>query len=68
MKLRAVHAAVRFDSLRAPYDSNIDVVAAAIYGAVAPADTRLLATAALLRDQWADPASKHVYPINGDDQ
>jgi len=53
---------------RAPYDPNIDVVMAAIYGAIAVTDTKLLATAALLRSQWADPASKYFYPINGADQ
>jgi glucoamylase len=52
---------------RAPYDPNIDIVMAAIYGAVAVTDTRLLATAALLRSQWADPASAYFYPINGAD-
>jgi glucoamylase len=53
---------------RAPYDPNIDIVMAAIYGAVVLTDTRLLATAALLRSQWADPASAYFYPINGADQ
>jgi glucoamylase len=53
---------------RAPYDPNIDIVMAAIYGAVAVSDTKLLATAALLRSQWADQASKYFYPINGADQ
>jgi glucoamylase len=53
---------------RAPYDPNIDIVMAAIYGAVAVSDTKLLATAALLRSQWADPTSKYFYPINGADQ
>jgi len=53
---------------RAPYDPNIDIVMAAIYGAVAVTDTKLLATAALLRSQWADPASSYFYPINGADQ
>jgi glucoamylase len=53
---------------RAPYDPNIDIVMAAIYGAVAVTDTKLLATAALLRSQWADPASQYFYPINGADQ
>ncbi len=53
---------------RAPYDPNIDVVMAAIYGAIAVTDTKLLATAALLRSQWADPTSKYFYPINGADQ
>jgi glucoamylase len=52
---------------RAPYDPNIDIVQAAIYGAIPVTDPRLLATAAQLRDQWADPASKSFYPINGDD-
>ncbi len=53
---------------RAPYDPNIDVVMAAVYGGIAITDTRLLATAAQVRSQWADPASKYHYPINGDDQ
>jgi glucoamylase len=53
---------------RAPYDPNIDIVSAAIYGAVPVTDTRLLATAALLRSQWADPNSPAYYPINGADQ
>jgi transcriptional regulator with XRE-family HTH domain len=53
---------------RAPYDPNIDIVAAAIYGAVPVTDTKLLATAALLRSQWADPNSPNYYPINGADQ
>jgi glucoamylase len=53
---------------RAPYDPNIDIVAAAIYGAVSVTDTKLLATAAQLRSQWADPASPNYYPINGADQ
>jgi glucoamylase len=53
---------------KAPYDPNIDIVAAAIYGAVPVTDTKLLATAAQLRSQWADPASPNYYPINGPDQ
>ena len=52
---------------RAPYDPNIDVVQAAIYGAGSVTDTRLLAHAALLRAQWADAGSTYYYPINGDD-
>jgi glucoamylase len=46
------------------YDPNIDIVMAAIYGAVPVTDTKLLATAALLRGQWADEGSASVYPIN----
>jgi len=42
-------------------------VQAAIYGAESVTDPRLLATAAQLRGQWADPASKYYYPINGAD-
>src|ERR1700689_1749476 len=38
---------------RAPYDPNIDIVQAAIYGAESVTDPRLLATAALLRAPWA---------------
>ena len=53
---------------RAPYDPNIDIVMAAIYGGVSISDTKLLATAALLRSQWADSDSKYFYPINGADQ
>jgi glucoamylase len=52
---------------RAPYDPNIDIVQAAVYGAESVTDPRLLATAAQLRTQWADPASKYYYPINGAD-
>jgi glucoamylase len=53
---------------RAPYDPNIDIVMAGIYGAIAVTDTQLLATAAQLRSQWADPGSAYVYPVNGADQ
>ena len=53
---------------RAPYDPNIDIVLAAIYGAIAVTDTKLLATAAQLRSQWTDPDSTYVYPVNGADQ
>jgi glucoamylase len=49
------------------YDPNIDIVMASIYGAVAVTDTKLLATAARLRGQWADPGSASVYPINVSD-
>jgi glucoamylase len=53
---------------RVPYDPNIDIVMAAIYGAVPVTDTKMLATAALLRSQWADSSSPYFYPINGADQ
>lgn len=53
---------------RVPYDPNIDIVMAAIYGAIAVTDTRLLASAALLRSQWDDPSSEYCYPINAADQ
>ena len=53
---------------RAPYDPNINIVMAAIYGAMAVTDTKLLATAAQLRSQWADPGPTYFYPINGADQ
>ncbi len=49
------------------YDPNIDIVCACIYGAIEATDPRLLATAALLRNQWADPASPSFYPVNGAD-
>jgi glucoamylase len=48
----------------AGYDPNIDIVQAAIYGAVPLTDTKLLATAGQLRRQWTDPNSPTVYPIN----
>ena len=53
---------------KSPYDPNIDIVLAATYGAVPVTDTKLLATAAQLRSQWADPTSPNYYPINGADQ
>jgi glucoamylase len=53
---------------KAPYDPNSDIVMAAVYGAVAVTDTRLLATAALLRNQWSLASSQYYYPINGADQ
>ena len=56
------------DPGKTPYDPNIDIVMAAIYGAVAVTDTKLLATAALLRNQWDDPSSIYYYQINKDDQ
>jgi glucoamylase len=52
---------------REGYDPNIDVVMAAVYGAVECTDPKVLATAALLRERWADPASATRYPINAAD-
>jgi glucoamylase len=52
------------DPPRDGYDPNIDVLLAAIYGAVEVTDPRLLATVAKLRQQWEDPASPICYPIN----
>ena len=49
------------------YDPNSDIVLAAIYGAVAVTDTKLLASAAALRAQWASSSSPSYYPINGAD-
>ncbi|SIO57722.1 glucoamylase [Singulisphaera sp. GP187] len=46
------------------YDPNIDIVSACLYGAIPCTDTKLLATAALLRSQWADDSSAEQYPIN----
>jgi glucoamylase len=46
------------------YDPNIDIVMAAVYGAVPVTDTKLLATAALLRQQWDATSAAPVYPIN----
>ena len=53
---------------RQDYDPNIDIVCAALYGAVPVTDTKLLATAAALRQQWEDPGSPVFYPINGADK
>jgi glucoamylase len=50
------------------YDPNIDIVSAAVYGAVQYTDTKLLATAAQLRHEWADSGSPACYPINAADQ
>jgi glucoamylase len=50
------------------YDPNIDIVQASIYGAIPCTDTKLLATAARLRQQWSDDASPSVYPVNISDQ
>lgn len=46
------------------YDANIDIVQASVYGAVPCTDTKMLATAGILHQQWSDPASPKVYPIN----
>ena len=54
-------------SVRPGYDANIDIVLAALYGEIPVTDSRVLATAARLRQQWSDPASTVYYPINGDD-
>jgi glucoamylase len=46
------------------YDPNIDIVSAAVYGGISVNDTKLLATAARMRQLWSDPASDAVFPIN----
>lgn len=51
-----------------PYDPNIDVVLAAVYGAVPVTDPKLLATAVKIRAQWEDEASPWHYAINRDDR
>ena len=50
------------------YDPNIDIVSASVYGAIPYTDTKLLATAAQLRGQWADAGSPEQYPINAADR
>ncbi|HYO83732.1 MAG TPA: glycoside hydrolase family 15 protein, partial [Bryobacteraceae bacterium] len=50
------------------YDPNIDIISASLYGAVVVTDPQLLATAALLRSQWADDNSPYQYPINVSDR
>ena len=52
---------------RGGYDPNIDIVLASVYGAVDCTDPQLLATAGLLRQQWAGPAAATAYPINSAD-
>lgn len=60
------------DNQHDPYDPNIDIVLAALYGTV-PADgtpepflnPRLLATAGALRNTWT--GTDRAYPINADD-
>lgn len=49
------------------YDPNIDIVQAAVYGAVSVADSKLLATAAQLRSQWEEGGIA-FYPINKTDK
>lgn len=49
------------------YDPNIDIVQAAVYGAVSVTDTKLLATAAELRSQWEEGGIA-FYPINKTDK
>ncbi|MGV9273684.1 glycoside hydrolase family 15 protein [Streptomyces griseosporeus] len=51
----------------AGYDPNIDIVQAAVYGAVPVTDTKLLATAARLRSQWEE-GGPAFYPINKSDR
>lgn len=46
------------------YDPNIDIVLAALHGAVPVIDPRLLATAAVIRATWSDEQSDRCYPIN----
>jgi glucoamylase len=49
------------------YDPNIDIVQAAVYGAIPVIDTKLLATAAQLRAQW-EQGGIAFYPINKTDR
>ncbi|WP_139346738.1 glycoside hydrolase family 15 protein [Sinomonas mesophila] len=51
------------DPVVAGYDPNIDIVQAAVYGAVSVTDPKLLATAAQLRSQWEEGGIA-FYPIN----
>ena len=53
---------------RGAYDPNIDIVLSSIYGAVPVTDTKMLATAAQIRDQWSASSSPIAYPINAADQ
>ena len=53
---------------RGTYDPNIDIVLSSLYGAVPLTDTKMLATAGLIRRQWTGPSSPVAYPINAADQ
>jgi glucoamylase len=55
------------ESAKPGYDPNIDIVSASVYGAIPFTDTKLLATAAQVRDQFANSANPNFYPINGAD-
>jgi glucoamylase len=60
---------VSLDPAPSGYDPNIDIICAAVYGAVPYTDTKLLATAAQIRGQWADDADSAArYPINTADK
>ena len=63
-----VYVSVTDATIQPGYDANIDIISSVCYGAVEPTDTKLLATAAALRQQWSDPSSASYYPINGADQ
>ncbi|RBP16047.1 glucoamylase [Roseiarcus fermentans] len=52
---------------RPGYDSNIDIVCASVYGAIPFTDTKLLATAAQVRSEFADAGGPNAYPINAAD-
>lgn len=52
------------ESARTGYDPNIDVLLAALYGALPVTDARLLATVAQLRGTFADPSSNACFPLN----
>ena len=45
-------------------DLNADIIMASIYGAVPHTDSRMLASAAMLRSAFADSGSQWVYPVN----
>ncbi|WP_309111377.1 glycoside hydrolase family 15 protein [Saccharothrix sp.] len=55
------------DPVVSGYDPNVDIVQAAVYGAVPVTDTKLLATAAQLRAQWEEGGIA-FYPINKSDR
>jgi glucoamylase len=48
----------------AGYNPNIDIVLAAVYGAVSITDPKMLATAGKILRQWQDPSQATAYPIN----
>lgn len=57
----------RQDDVSAEYSPNVDVVLAALHGALPMTDSRLLSSAAKLRDAFTRPDRPSYFPINTSD-